>query len=644
MNRWTLSLIFLLGFGTGFTQSPKIDSLKVVLNTAKSDTIAMQVLFKLASQYKNVNKDSMIIRAKQGLRKAYDLGNPKWIGHSHLKMARFHYYRNENDLLVLHTKKADSIYAFLGIGTKQMDARYLQGAALYQQQKRQETIDHCIETIKMIYEKQLENKIPNKIGQLHQLVAASYNSIGEPVEALIHHHECLRIFEEQNKTHVRVATHNNIANVYQTMMSYDIALEHYKKALDLLDTLAHPNIHLDLIFNIGMLKLRQGDISSALTDYYKALKIGEQVQQPCEMGYIKGNIGLCLIKQGNFESAISFIDQAVNSANKCDNNLYRTTAYFALGELNTKLKKDNLAKEAFSKSLMIARRIDEHDFISKSSLALYELNLKKKHFEQASQHLAEYLQSRDSVLNTENIAKLAYQESEFYFEKKEKALAVENEKEQIRLEEKATKERIIYISLSSFLMMVLVSGYVIYQTKVKSNKRLREKNNLIEAQNIKIEESALKEKQLLEAQIQSRDRELASYAMQFNERNNTLKKLEDKISTLVETSENSQGELKNIKKMIQSNLDHQEDAWDNFMSKFEEVYPKFFEKIKSSFDTLTLNQLKICAYLKVGMDNRDIANVSHIEMDSVKKNIFRIKKKMVLGPDDSIRDFLISYN
>ncbi|MEQ9302360.1 MAG: hypothetical protein RJQ14_00480, partial [Marinoscillum sp.] len=74
-----------------------------------------------------------------------------------------------------------------------------------------------------------------------------------------------------------------------------------------------------------------------------------------------------------------------------------------------------------------------------------------------------------------------------------------------------------------------------------------------------------------------------------------------------------------------------------------QVYPGFFEKIKKDYDDLTLNQLKTAAYIKVGMDNRDIAQVTNVALESVHKSVNRLKKKLDLGPDDGIRDFLIKY-
>ena len=50
----------------------------------------------------------------------------------------------------------------------------------------------------------------------------------------------------------------------------------------------------------------------------------------------------------------------------------------------------------------------------------------------------------------------------------------------------------------------------------------------------------------------------------------------------------------------------------------------------------------MCAYLKVRMDNKVITQINNINVAGVKKSVNRMKKKLFLKPEDSIRDFLIS--
>ena len=58
---------------------------------------------------------------------------------------------------------------------------------------------------------------------------------------------------------------------------------------------------------------------------------------------------------------------------------------------------------------------------------------------------------------------------------------------------------------------------------------------------------------------------------------------------------------------------------------------------------MSVNDLKLCAYIKVGMDNKQIASASNLALATVKKNINRTKKKLGLNAEGSIRDFLVQY-
>ena len=100
-------------------------------------------------------------------------------------------------------------------------------------------------------------------------------------------------------------------------------------------------------------------------------------------------------------------------------------------------------------------------------------------------------------------------------------------------------------------------------------------------------------------------------------------------------------DLKEIKRTIQSNLS--DETWSSFTYHFEQVHPDYFEKLKDTYADLSQNDLKMCAYLKVGLDNKVIAQINNITVAGVKKSLNRLKKKIKITAEDSIRDFLISY-
>jgi len=57
---------------------------------------------------------------------------------------------------------------------------------------------------------------------------------------------------------------------------------------------------------------------------------------------------------------------------------------------------------------------------------------------------------------------------------------------------------------------------------------------------------------------------------------------------------------------------------------------------------LTEENLKICAYIKMGMTSKQIAQLMNVVKGSVDKSLQRLKKKLQLSEDESLKSFICS--
>lgn len=80
--------------------------------------------------------------------------------------------------------------------------------------------------------------------------------------------------------------------------------------------------------------------------------------------------------------------------------------------------------------------------------------------------------------------------------------------------------------------------------------------------------------------------------------------------------------------------------WDTFKVNFELLFTSFSEIITQKHPSLTQNDLRICALLKTGLKNREIAELQAISVKSIEKSKERIKKKMNLDKEVSLNDYL----
>ena len=69
----------------------------------------------------------------------------------------------------------------------------------------------------------------------------------------------------------------------------------------------------------------------------------------------------------------------------------------------------------------------------------------------------------------------------------------------------------------------------------------------------------------------------------------------------------------------------------------------FSTNLKLKYDELTDNDLKLASMIAMDMSNKEIAISKNISQDSVKKNKYRLKKKLNLSQDFDLKEYLRSY-
>jgi hypothetical protein len=129
--------------------------------------------------------------------------------------------------------------------------------------------------------------------------------------------------------------------------------------------------------------------------------------------------------------------------------------------------------------------------------------------------------------------------------------------------------------------------------------------------------------------IEAKERELLSVMMQKLGTDTLLKKIEDKLKPISNTNIKSNDEIiSGVVKLINNTLISDES--DKYLFHFEKIYPGFLDALQYSHPGLSQNELKLCAYLRMNLGNREIAGFLYVEPESVRKAKTRMSKKMWL--------------
>jgi len=165
---------------------------------------------------------------------------------------------------------------------------------------------------------------------------------------------------------------------------------------------------------------------------------------------------------------------------------------------------------------------------------------------------------------------------------------------------------------------------------VESTKEIQRKQEII----------LKRENELILLQLEEKNRELVTHAL-LEARNN--KKVEVVVAELKKLFLNAHNKLeeKSIRKIIdylETNL--LEDSWAEFLKYYEPIYPKFIQELSGICTELTQNDIKICAYLRLNMMSKDIAEILGVSSKSIDVSRYRIRKKLKLAHEENLYKFL----
>lgn len=99
-----------------------------------------------------------------------------------------------------------------------------------------------------------------------------------------------------------------------------------------------------------------------------------------------------------------------------------------------------------------------------------------------------------------------------------------------------------------------------------------------------------------------------------------------------------------IKEVINKLDQHtQEDSWFRFNLSFDRVHPEFNKHLVEQFSELTPTDLKLCAFIRLGMRNKEIALLLNQNPDSVKVSRSRLRKKLGIDQSQNLENFLAGF-
>jgi ligand-binding sensor domain-containing protein len=202
-----------------------------------------------------------------------------------------------------------------------------------------------------------------------------------------------------------------------------------------------------------------------------------------------------------------------------------------------------------------------------------------------------------------------------------------------------------YASWPAITLYFLLVGALFYTlVKYLDKKHEGEKTQLIQE---KEESEALVKdllNQKLQTEIEFKNKELALSTMHIVQKNETLTKLREELTTITKHIVDPDTK-KQIRKVISILSDDQvlEGDWESFAYHFDQVHSEFIRRLKEAYPQLSPKDLKLCAYLRLNLSTKELAPLLNISVRGVEISRYRLRKKLNLTEDINLNDFMMNY-
>ena len=171
----------------------------------------------------------------------------------------------------------------------------------------------------------------------------------------------------------------------------------------------------------------------------------------------------------------------------------------------------------------------------------------------------------------------------------------------------------------------------------KQRQKLIEKNRQeLELAQVQSEKEIIKIKnEQLELDNKNKGKELAASTMSIIKKNELLTTIKKELNTI-----DNQESVKPVINIIDKSLKKNDD-WELFQEAFNNADSNFLKNVKAIHPSLSPNDLKLCAYLRLNLSSKEIAQLLNISPRSVEIKRYRLRKKLDLNHEDNLVNYIL---
>jgi tetratricopeptide (TPR) repeat protein/DNA-binding CsgD family transcriptional regulator len=431
--------------------------------------------------------------------------------------------------------------------------------------------------------------------------------------------------------------YNSLGSLNLARSENELALKYFRESLAIAEKLSDEGFKATLMTNIGKVFENTGALDSALYYMNQGLEIRtglKQIRGVASSGIVIGNL---LIKMERYQEAVDILNEAQAMYTDLNDDTGICIALNRKAEALNFLGQSNKAFSDAENALFLARKIKNPSLISEIYSIIAGMMAFNGNYENADHYTLLHNHLKDSLANANKESIVSELEIQFQTARKDDKINLLQQQNEFQ-----RKNNILLMVSFAALAIILVLTLILFRLKslaLKRQKKLYEQENTIRNQ-----ENALREKeqQMLKEDLEARNREMASKALEMLRVNETIESIIERLAQFSETNNENEKLVKSLQSIV-SELESQlkTNSWNEFERIFNNIHSDFFTKLLETCPDLTPSEIKIAALLKLNLNTKEIAALTYKSESGIKSTRFRLRKKLGLTSDDSLVPYLI---
>lgn len=324
------------------------------------------------------------------------------------------------------------------------------------------------------------------------------NNLGNYEQSLEAYQRVVTIHKKNRYWYGVGFTVNGIGIIYKTLKKYDDAISAYQEALSIFEEHQHETDRAFVLTNLGNVYGELEDYQSSMEYHKMALELYQQLKLDSGIAASFENIGNIYNRLGNYDRALPNQLNALEIRRNLPGKRSLATSLNKVGYTYLKRQNSHLAEQFLQEALVLVLQLETKPIIRDVYENLAELRAQQANHGEALEYYKLFTATKDSILNEESSKQINELQAKYETAIKNEEIATltkENELSEMEARRRAVLNRGL---TGGLILLTIISGLVVFilRQRFKNQQLVAAKNEELNTSRFKQQLSDLEMKAL----------------------------------------------------------------------------------------------------------------------------------------------------